>query len=327
VLLATVRSKPGFRDVGFESQTDARTYQMRVADTARLGSHQLTGFGSWERWNVDDGSNFGPNIEDGRTTIWGVGAQDAVTFGPVHRHRRAALRPPLRLRGCVEPERHDLVALGRPTVEVAGLRRKRLPRSHGRRALLPVRRNPDLRPEKSVSAELGVERYIGVGRAEVSLFWNDLKDLIVYEFSTQTNENVGHARTRGVEVGWRQPIGTRVFVDASYTFLDTEDLATGEALLRRPRHRASLGIDWRPIPAVDVYPRVMYVGSRADASEVSGPVTDPAYVRLDFTGRWQATSYLAPYVRVTNALNHQYDEAAGYPAPGILAAGGLDLKF
>ena len=32
-------------------------------------------------------------------------------------------------------------------------------------------------------------------------------------------------------------------------------------------------------------------------------------------------------VRVTNVLNHQYDEAAGYPAPGILAAGGLDVRF
>jgi len=72
---------------------------------------------------------------------------------------------------------------------------------------------------------------------------------------------------------------------------------------------------------------VIYVGSRADVSEVTGPVTDPAYVRVDFTGRWQATKNLAPYVRITNVLNHQYDEAAGYPAPGILAAGGLDVRF
>ena len=327
VQLATVRSRPGYRDVGFESETDARTYQTRVADTARLGNHQLTGFASWEKWKVDDGSNFGPNIEDGRTTIWGLGAQDAVTLGSFtvtaglrydHNSEFGSAWSPRGTISWLSPD---------------GLWKVRASGGTGFRAptvgelFYPFGGNPALKPEKSVSAELGAERYVGTGRAEVSLFWNDLKDLIVYEFSTQTNENVGHARTRGVEVGWRQPIGTRVFVDATYTYLDTEDLATGEALLRRPRHRASLGVDWRPIPAVDVYPRVMYVGSRADASEVSGPVTDPAYVRLDFTGRWQATSYVAPYVRVTNALNHQYDEAAGYPAPGILAAGGLDLKF
>jgi len=31
----------------------------RIADTARLGGHQLTAFASWEKWRVDDGSNFG----------------------------------------------------------------------------------------------------------------------------------------------------------------------------------------------------------------------------------------------------------------------------
>src|SRR5262249_33909458 len=130
----------------------------------------------------------------------------------------------------------------------------------------PFGGNPNLLPEKSVSAEVGAERYLGTGRAEVSLFWNDLKDLIVYDFTTQTNQNVGRARTRGVEVGWRQPVTASVFVDANYTYLDAEDRTTGEPLLRRPRHRASLGVDWRPIPGVDVYPRIMYVGSRADVS-------------------------------------------------------------
>ncbi|HEX4439303.1 MAG TPA: TonB-dependent receptor [Thermoanaerobaculia bacterium] len=327
VLLASVRSKPGFADVGFESQTDAQTYQTRVADTAKLGNHQLTGFVSWERWKVDDGSNFGPNITDGRTTIYGLGAQDAVTLGAFtvtgglrydhHSEFGSAWSP----RGTISWLSSD------------GLWKLRASGGTGFRAptvgelFYPFSGNPDLQPEKSVSAELGAERYIGTGRAEVSLFWNDLKDLIVYDFATQLNENVGHARTRGVEVGWRQPVGAQVFVDASYTYLHSEDLATSEPLLRRPRHRASLGVDWRPIPALDLYPRIMYVGTRDDVSEVSGPVTDPAYVRVDLTGRWQAWRFAAPYVRVSNAFNHQYEEAAGYPAPGILVAGGLDVKF
>src|SRR6185369_2503241 len=155
----------------------------------------------------------------------------------------------------------------------------------------------------------------------------DLKDLIVYEFSTQTNENIGRARTAGVEVGWRQPVAAGLFADASYTYLDAQNRVTDEPLLRRPRHRASLGVDWQPVAGLDLYPRVIYVGSRPDQSEVSGPVTDPAYVRVDFTGRWQLNTLLAPYVRVTNAFNHQYEEAAGYPAPGILVAGGFDVKF
>ena len=327
VLLASVRSKPGFRDVGFESQTDAQTYQTRIADTARLDNHQLTAFASWERWKVDDGSSFGTNIDDGRTTIWGLGAQDAATFGQftvtggLRYDHNSAYGDAWSPRGTVS------------WLSADGLWKLRASGGTGFRAptvgelFYPFSGNPDLQPETSVSGELGAERYIGAGRAEVSLFWTDLKDLIVYDFATQTNLNVGKARTRGVEVGFRQPISPSLSADATYTYLDAENLVTDEPLLRRPRNSASLGVDWQPIAGLDVYPRVIYVGSRADVSEVTGPVTDPAYVRVDFTGRWQATKNLAPYVRITNVLNHQYDEAAGYPAPGILAAGGLDVRF
>ena len=327
VSLAMVRSRPGFTDVGFESQTDAQTYQARVADTARLGGHQLTGFATWERWRVDDGSNFGTNIEDGRTTIWGVGAQDAVTLGAFtvtgglrydhHSEFGSAWSP----RGTVS----WLSADGLWKIRASGGTGFRAPTVG--ELFYPFGGNPGLKPEKSVSAEIGAERYVGSGRAEVSLFWNDLKDLIVYDFATQTNENVGKARTRGVEVGWRQPVRPGLFADATYTYLNAEDRTTDQPLLRRPHHRASLGVDWQPIAGLDLYPRVIYVGERPDASEVSGPVTDPAYLRVDFTGRWQATRFLAPYVRVTNGFNHQYEEAAGYPAPGILVAGGLDVRF
>jgi vitamin B12 transporter len=327
VLLASVRSKPGFRDVGFDSQTDAQTLQARVADTARLGDHQLTAFASWERWKVDDGSNFGPNIEDGRTTIWGLGAQDAATFGAfivtagVRYDHNSAFGEAWSPRGTISWLSGDRLW----KVRASGGSGFRAPTVG--ELFYPFSGNPDLKPEKSVSWEVGAERYVGGGRAEVSLFWTDLSDLIVYDFVTQRNLNVGRARMRGVEMGWRQALLPGLSADANYTYLNAQNLVTDEPLVRRPRHSASLGVDWQPLPGLDLYPRVIYVGSRPDVSEVSGPVTDPSYVRVDFTGRWQATPNLAPYLRFTNAFNHQYDEAAGYPAAGRLVAGGLDVKF
>jgi outer membrane cobalamin receptor len=116
-------------------------------------------------------------------------------------------------------------------------------------------------------------------------------------------------------------------VDANYTYLDAQDLVADAPLLRRPHHSAGLGVDWRPIPTIEIYPRLLFVGSRADVSEVVGPVTDPSYLTMDFTGRWQVTEIVAPYVRLTNAFNHAYEEAAGYPNPGRLVVGGLDVRF
>jgi vitamin B12 transporter len=330
VLLSGVRSEPTYRDTagGFESQTDARTLQARVSDTAKLGAHQLTAFGSWERWEVSDASNFGINLDDARTTLWGLGAQDAVTFGAFtvaaglrydHNSSYGAAWSP---RGTVSWLSADRIW----KVRASGGTGYRAPTIG--ELYYPFSGNPDLKPEQSVSWEAGVERYIGSGRVEASFFWNDLKDLIVYDFTEARNFNIGRSRTYGVEFGWQQSILPNLAIDATYMYLKTENLETGDPLLRRPENGASLGVDWRPIAGFDLSPRLLYVGPRADADALTGaPVEDPSYLRLDVIARWQATPHLAPYLRMINATNHQYDEAAGFPAAGRLVAGGLDVKF
>ena len=330
VVLAEVVSKPAFDDPldGFSSQTDAQTLQGRVADTVQLAAHTLTGFASWERWKVDDASNFGPNLEGQSTTLWGLGAQDSATFGP------------FTITGGLRFDHHSTYGdHWSPRATVSWLSADRIWKvrasgGSGFRAptigelYYPFSGNPDLKPETSVSWEVGAERYVGDGRVEVSLFWNDLKDLIVYDFATSLNYNVGRARARGVEVGWRQAMAAGLSADATYTYLDAENLVTASALPRRPRHRASLGVDWQPVPGLDLVPRLLYVGDRADNDPLTGaPVQDASYVRVDFTARWQVRPNLAPYLRFVNLLDRHYDEVAGYPAAGQLVVGGLDVRF
>ncbi len=332
VVLGGVRSEPAYRDTagGYESETDARTYQGTISDTAKLGDHTLTGFVSWERWEVSDESNFGPNLVNDRTTLWGLGAQDSVTFGAFtvtaglrydHYTTYGEAWSPRGTVSWLSPDKLWKVRASGGT----GFRAPSIGELY-----YPFSGNPDLLPEKSVSAEIGGERYFGDanGRAEVSVFWNDLKDLIVYDFATFTNLNIGRARTYGVELGWQQTLVPELAVELTYMFLKTEDLETGGQLLRRPENTASIGLSWMPIPGINFSPRLLYVGERADSNPLTGdPVEDPSYLRLDFVARWQATTYLAPYLRMINATNHAYEDAAGYPAAGRLVAGGLDVKF
>jgi len=87
-------------------------------------------------------------------------------------------------------------------------------------------------------------------------------------------------------------------------------------------------VSWTPVKTVNVSPRLVFVGSRADADPGTGaPITDPAYLRVDLIARWQVTTYLAPYLRAVNLTNHAYEEATGYPAAGRLVSAGLDVKF
>jgi vitamin B12 transporter len=325
-----VRSEPAYRDTagGYESQTDARTYQAGVTDTARLGAHTVTTFASWERWQVSDRSNFGPNLDGDRTTLWGVGAQDTVTLGAVT--VTAGLRyDHYTTYGDAWSPRGTISWLSSDRlwkVRASGGTGFRAP-SIGE-LYYPFSGNPELKPEKSVSAEVGGERYFASGKAEISVFWNDLKDLIVYDFASFMNYNIGHARTWGIELGWQQTLVPELAVNLTYMYLKTEDLETGGELLRRPENGATLGVSWMPIPPLSVSPRLLYVGPRADSDPLTGdPVEDPSYLRVDLVARWQATSLLAPYVRLLNLTNHAYEEAAGYPAAGRLASVGLDVKF
>jgi vitamin B12 transporter len=330
VLLADVRSKPGYRDTagGFSTQTDAETLQARVADTARLGAHVLTAFASFERWKVEDASNFGPNLEGQNTTLFGLGVQDTATLGAFtvtagvrfdHYSTYGDHWSPRATIAWLSPD-------SRWKVRTSGGGAFRAPTVG--ELYYPFSGNPDLKPERAVSWELGAERYIGNGSVEVSLFWNDLNDLIVYDFAASKNFNVGKARTRGIELGWKQTIVPALAANVTYMYLDAENLVTGTGLIRRPRNSGSLGLDWRPIPGLDVEPRVLFVGSRPDGDPLTGAaVEDPSYFRVDLLARWQATENLAPYLRLVNLLDRQYDEVAGYPAAGRLVAGGLDVRF
>ncbi|MGD2152420.1 MAG: TonB-dependent receptor [Gemmatimonadales bacterium] len=105
--------------------------------------------------------------------------------------------------------------------------------------------NPELAPERSLAGELGIQRYVAPWLAlDVAGFFYDFEDLIVGDtmlVGTGTIEiqfdNMPEARIIGLEAIARLSfLGDRLFGQASYTYLDTEEKATGEPLPYRPRH-------------------------------------------------------------------------------------------
>lgn len=329
VLVGQAWSKPTFDDPGsYAFETDARILQTRISDTAVLGAHTVTAVASWERWIVTNVDNFGTNLDDDQTTIWGLAAQDTVTLGRFIVTAGLRYDQHSEFGGEVSP-RGTLVWLSKDSgwkVRASGGSAFRAPTVG--ELYYPFGANPNLQPERSVSWEVGAESYVVAGgRGEISLFWNDLDDLIVFDFATGTNENVGRARTRGIEVGWQQQITPNLAVDATYTYLDAQNLVTGAPLNRRPHNKGALGIQVRPLPPLEVAARGLFVGSRPDVDPLTfGPTEDPAYFRLDFFVEWDFGA-IALYARLNNALNHQYDEASGFPAPGRLGTGGLAVRF
>lgn len=194
----------------------------------------------------------------------------------------------------------------------------------------PFSGNPGLQPEESVSYEAGAEWAFAGGLVlEASLFRTDVTDLIRYDFAYQKNVNVGRARMAGAEVVLSGTLTASTWARASYTWLDTEDLDTGLDLLRRPRQRASVTVGAELGRGASGELTGLWVGERDDVDATTYVrVTNPAYFRLDaaVTGP-RFLGGLSPFVRVTNLLDRDYDEVAGYPSPGRRFVAGLDVAF
>ncbi|HEX9687444.1 MAG TPA: TonB-dependent receptor [Thermoanaerobaculia bacterium] len=329
-LAAYVASRPTSVSPAFgsETETDARTLQLRASDRWVAGAHHLTGLVSFERWDVDDRNTFGTTLDDA-SALWGAALQDSVSFGA-----RWTATAGLRY------DRHsDFGGAWSPRATIAWLPRDsrwKLRASGGGafraptvgELFYPFFGNRELEPERSTSWEIGVERYFGnAGRLELSLFWTELRNLIVFDFVRSRNENVGRARTRGVEGAWRQRLSRRVDLHAGYTWLDAENRVTGADLLRRPRHRAYFAATVRPIDRLSFSPRAVFVGRRSDVDGVTfGAAELPSYLRLDFFARYDLGGF-APYARLENATNRLYEEVDAYPAPRRRWAAGFEVRF
>ena len=187
--------------------------------------------------------------------------------------------------------------------------------------------NPALRPETSKGWDAGVEQkyFDGLIVTDLTFFRNDFRELIVFDLQTYSLENVGRARSSGVELSTALQVTERTSLTGNYTFTDTINLDTGDALFRRPRNKAALGLDHRlneGRTSVGLYG--VMVGPRLDTS-FAGPVVLPRYTLLNLTGRHQWTESCELFARLDNVLNQHYEEVYGFGVPGFSVFGGVNL--
>ena len=187
---------------------------------------------------------------------------------------------------------------------------------------VPFFGNPDLKAERSRSAEIGYDRYFTNSSLSITAFNNDFNELIVYDVVSNRFENIGEARSRGVELTGATrsgPISTRVM----YTYLKATEEPSGELLVRRPKHTVSVALGWDGKRAgADLV--VVGVGSRRDVNDLFPfkTVTNERYTTADLTLRWNASKF-TPYLKVENLTNQEYQEVFGYPSPARRAIAGV----
>jgi vitamin B12 transporter len=194
---------------------------------------------------------------------------------------------------------------------------------------LPFYGNPNLKPEKSESWEVGIDHYLGA-RTSISASWfhNDYEDLITFDPQTLIAGNVSEAMTQGLELAGSVQYGAWNFW-GGYTYLDTEDKTTDLELFRRPKHSGNFRISYQTQKWGAGWSTYGYSERLETDFRVfpSVNVFNPGFSQSDFAVHYQIVPALRLKARVENIFDKDYEAVLGFPAPGRGAYAGIEASF
>ena len=212
--------------------------------------------------------------------------------------------------------------------------------------------NPDLKPEKSLSYELAIEKDWGE-KATVYLgaFRNEVKDLIeTYGTGAFTNNtthpglaeqdaiqhyrNVPEAILQGVELYGSHRLGKDIYLNAGYTFLDAKDKTGNKRLSDRAKHQFTFGVSYQPENIYawdfnfDLVSNINYYCQDTDRSIMGNTF----YKTKNFTiANIMTSRYLNKdtkiYLGIDNISNHQNFGAYSDGNLGRMYRVGMEYKF
>ena len=198
--------------------------------------------------------------------------------------------------------------------------------------------NPDLQPEKARGFEVGVEQTVWTDVLWLELVYFDkrLTNLIQFDPVTLRPENIARASMRGLEF----PVVLRPLrglqLRASYSLVETEDHETGQRLLRRPKDTFLAQASYSFLERFTTSVSVLHVRNRKDLDFTAFParrVTLRPYTKVDLglsvllAKQLGFVNRISARAKIENVLNRRYEEAFGFPAPGLLYLLGLQATF
>jgi vitamin B12 transporter len=188
--------------------------------------------------------------------------------------------------------------------------------------------NADLEPEKARGWDVGVDQSFLDNRLllEATYFNQRIEDLI--QGSGQTSNNLdGTSRVDGVELAVSASPMENVTLRAAYTWTNGEN-PTGEELLRRPEHIASLDVNYSFLQnRANLNLGVVYNGDQQDSVFGLGTVNLEEYVLINLRGGYKVTENAEIYGRLENLLDEEYEEVYGYGSLGRTAIIGARVNF
>lgn len=190
--------------------------------------------------------------------------------------------------------------------------------------------NPNLRPEESQSYEIGAEQSLFQDKIHFGsvFFHTQLKNLIDAKYDpvtwfTPQYSNIGKARVYGLEnTVTLNPLNT-FKIDLGYTWQDTEDKSNGDELLRRPKNKLFLKLEYLPNAKLDLGIKLTHTGRRSDV----GNLLLKAYAKADLNVNYKLNKNCAAFFTIDNLTGKAYSEVYSYAQPGRTFNAGVKASF
>jgi len=181
--------------------------------------------------------------------------------------------------------------------------------------------NPDLQPEHSRNAEIGMHYSSGGQHVDVIYFDNRIRDLI----AGYPSMNIDRARIDGFEISFNGQYSS-TFTNATLTSQDPRDTNTGKILLRRAKIFGSLGLT-QEFGTWKIGGECHYSGEREDNDINTFTRTALAgYGIVNLTANHEINRQFRLQLRADNIFNKEYMLAHGYNTPGRTLFAGLSYQ-
>jgi outer membrane receptor protein involved in Fe transport len=191
--------------------------------------------------------------------------------------------------------------------------------------------NPNLKPEKAWSYELGGEKKFG-DRAvfKAAGFYRRVEDLIIWQMGSDEKfrpSNVKTVEIWGVETEMVFYPCRGLAIPLNYTFLYPRDLSTGDPVPLKTKHMANIGVEYVTTFGLKTSLKGRYVQYYVNQTITLNRNYFVADAKMSYELKVYQNLKGEAFLSLSNVLNRDYQINEGYPMPPRSLNGGVSFAF
>lgn len=195
--------------------------------------------------------------------------------------------------------------------------------------------NPDLKPEKSISYELGYQgtffKKMGV---KAAIFYYDISDMMLNATVPDPSkpgktllqaQNIGDVKRYGAELEVSGYIIASLEGGFNYTYIYSDNRTDSQRITDIPKHKVAAFAKYRPVAGLSLIASVEYNSQRYSSTD--GVDVARAFAVANFKAAYEFLKGVTIEGGVTNIFDRDYALSDGYPEAGRSFFTNLTYKF